>query len=78
MNVTSEISLHAIEEKVEAEERLTPEEGLRLLETTEPEELELIRSLADQVRKRKAGDVVHFASTLFIHPSQCEHLRPLL
>lgn len=78
MNVTSEISLQTIAEKVEAEERLTPEEGLRLLETTEPEELELIRSLADSVRKRKVGDVVHFASTLFIHPTNlCELNCPM-
>lgn len=80
MNVTktSEHALDRIAEKIEAEGRLTPEEGLQLLETTEPEDIERIRSLADNVRERKAGDVVHFATTLYIHPTNlCELSCPM-
>lgn len=78
MNVTSENTLQSIAEKVEANQRLTPEEGLKLLETTDPEEIEMIGTLADTVRKRKVGDVVLFASTLYIHPTNlCELNCPM-
>ncbi len=78
MSVTSECVLDAITEKVEAKERLTPEEGLSLLHTTEPDEIERIRALADLVRKRTVGEVVHFASTLYIHPTNlCELNCPM-
>ena len=78
MSVTSECTLDAITEKVEAKERLTPEEGLSLLHATEPDEIEQIRALADRVRKRTVGDVVHFASTLYIHPTNlCELNCPM-
>lgn len=64
--------------KVEAGERLSPEEGLKLLQTTDPNEIEIIRSFADKVRQQKAGEVVSFASTLFIHPTNlCELNCPL-
>jgi len=57
-------------EKILNNERITPEEGLFLL--TEGEH-EAVRLLADQTRKQKVGDVVYFASTLFIHPTNlCE------
>lgn len=65
--------LEKIAEKVLNQERLTAEEGLQLLQSTEPAEIEAIRSLADEVRKEAVGDVVHFASTLYIHPTNlCE------
>ncbi len=74
MSVTSEYAT----EKVEAGERLTHEEGLALLETTEPDEIEQIRALADRVRAQKVGDIVHFASTLYIHPTNlCELNCPM-
>lgn len=67
-----------IREKIEAGERLSPCDGLRLLETTEENELEEIQQLADAVRVKKAGDTVHFASTLYIHPTNlCELNCPL-
>ncbi len=78
MNVKSECIVQEIAEKVEAEKRLTAEEGLSLLKTTNPEEIELIRSLADRMRKKKVGDQVHFASTLYIHPTNlCELNCPM-
>ncbi len=78
MSVTNDNALESIAEKVQAGERLTAEDGLRLLNTTEPDELELIRSLADSARQKKVGDVVHFASTLYIHPTNlCELNCPM-
>lgn len=78
MNVTSEQTLDQIADKIEAGERLTPGEGRQLLETTEPDEIERIRLLADNVRKREVGDVVYFASTLYIHPTNlCELNCPM-
>ena len=78
MNVTSEKIFQGIAEKVKTNQRLTFEEGLKLLETTDPEEIEQIGSLADSVRKQKVGDVVHFASTLYIHPTNlCELNCPM-
>lgn len=75
---TNDCVLDRVAEKIEAEERLTPEEGLTLLETSDPEEIERIRVLADKVRERKVGDVVHFATTLYIHPTNlCELNCPL-
>jgi len=65
--------LEGICEKVLQGERLTKEEGLVLFKTREPGELKAIQLLADQVRQQKAGEVVHFASTLYIHPTNlCE------
>lgn len=59
-----------ISEKVLEGKRITPEEGLFL--ATYPDEQPLI-SLADEVRRQKAGDTVHYATTLFIHPTNlCE------
>src|SRR5262245_36115054 len=65
--------LSSIAEKVSNKTRLTSEEGLRLLLTEEPEQLEAIRALADYVRYEKVGDTVHFASCLFVYPTNlCE------
>jgi aminodeoxyfutalosine synthase len=81
MDVTTkrnENALDGIKEKIEAQERLTPEDGLTLLETTDPLQIEQIRVLADRVRERKVGDVVHFATTLYIHPTNlCELNCPM-
>ncbi|NGX54768.1 MAG: Aminodeoxyfutalosine synthase [Chlamydiae bacterium] len=64
---------HPLAEKIQAGQRLTAKEGLELLQTKDPEEIEQIRGLADQVRQEKVGDKVLFASTLFIHPTNlCE------
>lgn len=64
--------LEIVEEKVHSGERITAEEGLQLF-SAEGEELEKIRHLADLVRKRKVGDTVQFASSLFIYPTNlCE------
>ena len=65
--------LASIAEKVLEKERISPEEGLRLLETTDEDEIRATGRLADFARKRIAGDTVHFASTLYIHPTNlCE------
>lgn len=65
--------IQAIADKVRCKERLTPEEGLQLLETEDPLELEAIRELADTVRQTKVGNRVTYASSLFIYPTNlCE------
>jgi len=65
--------LSTIAEKVFNHIRLTPEDALQLLEMEQPEEMEAVRKLADHVRQEKVGDVVHFASCLFIYPTNlCE------
>lgn len=68
-------SLKPIAEKVIQGERLTEEEGLFLLET---EEGESVRRLADFARKRRVGDIVYYANTLYIHPTNlCELSCPM-
>lgn len=65
--------LESIAQKIFAKERLTAEDGRQLFECKEPDELEAIRQLADYRRKKEVGDTVHYASTLFIHPTNlCE------
>lgn len=65
--------MQTLAKKVLKQQRISPEEGLRLLETTNQEEIQAAGKLADSVRKRLAGDTVHFASTLYIHPTNlCE------
>lgn len=65
--------LGEIAEKVGARRRLSEEEGLALLDVTLPKEQEAVRLLADYVRAQKVGNVVHFASTLFVYPTNlCE------
>ena len=65
--------LESIAQKVLEEKRLTEEEGLALLNTKDPAEIAAIGKLADYVRQKKVGDVVHFASTLYTYPTNlCE------
>lgn len=65
--------LETIAEKVLERRRLTPEEGLQLLETQNEEEMQATGRLANLARMRAVGDTVHFASTLYIHPTNlCE------
>ena len=60
----------AIAAKVYEGQRITPEEGIFLVQYPDSEPL---IQLADWVRVQKAGESVHFASTLFIHPTNlCE------
>lgn len=59
-----------IAEKVLGGKRISREEGSFLVHY--PDEKLLIQ-LADAVRMQKAGEIVHYASTLFIHPTNlCE------
>lgn len=70
--------LEEIADKVLRSQRLSEEEGLSLLECSTPEEQEAVRQLADWVRKRTIGDTVHYAITLYIHPTNlCELNCPL-
>lgn len=70
--------LQAIEVKVRGNIRLTAEEGLALLKTEEEEEKAFIGQLANEVRKKKAGEEVIFACSLYIHPTNlCELNCPL-
>ena len=68
-------NLEKIAEKVMHGTRLSHEEGLTLLLH---EDERAIGRLADFVRKKKAGDTVYFATTLYIHPTNlCELSCPL-
>ncbi len=65
--------LKEISRKIREHKRLNEEEGLELLKLTNEEEIQAVGKLADWVRKEKVGDIVHFASTLYIHPTNlCE------
>ncbi len=65
--------LKTIEEKLQSHIRLSWEEGVALLKTTDPEEIASIAKMADTVRLQKVGNTVYFASTYFIHPTNlCE------
>lgn len=64
---------HPIASKVLEGGRLTEEECIELLKAKDPEEIEAIRQVADQVRKRKCGATVTYAATLNINPTNlCE------
>lgn len=69
-------STHFLEDiagKVENGERLSFEEGLSLFSLSEPDEIDRLGQIADEMRKRKVGNKVRFASTLFFHPTNlCE------
>ncbi len=68
---TSIHPLAAVEEKIEAGERLTADDGLALLAT--PDLLRLGR-LADSVRRRRVGDDVYFISNRHInHTNICKN-----
>lgn len=67
--------LAEIERKVACGERLGAEEGLYLLEVADER---VVRGLADGMRRKVCGDVVYFASTLFVHPTNlCELSCPM-
>lgn len=67
--------LQKIAQKVLDGSRLSAAEGLYLLTV---EDSAAVTALADFVRKKRVGDVVYFATTLFIHPTNlCELSCPL-
>ncbi|MBS0656068.1 MAG: aminofutalosine synthase MqnE, partial [Verrucomicrobia bacterium] len=67
--------LASIAEKVFAGERLSREDGIALMTS---EHLDVIGRLADWRRKTLVGDVVYYASTLYIHPTNlCELSCPM-
>ena len=59
-------SLLAVLRKVEASERLSFEDGVRLLET---DDLHTVGMMADMVKRRKSGDKVYFVVNRHINPS---------
>lgn len=62
--------LRDISEKIVQGERLTYDEGCYLMKSPETS---LVCELANYIRKKRVGDRVYFASTLFIHPTNlCE------
>lgn len=68
-------SLLPIVDKIRENRRLSTLDGLLLLQ---PEHAEAARLLADFVRKQRVGDIVYFASTLYIHPTNlCELSCPM-
>lgn len=68
-------SLLSIAEKVFSGTRLSMEDGLALMTS---EHLDVVGLLADWARKRRVGDTVYFASTLYIHPTNlCELSCPM-
>ena len=67
--------LRVIAEKVASGERLSREEGIHLLDT---DEADAVRDLADYSRKQRVGDIVYFATTQYIHPTNlCELSCPM-
>lgn len=61
--------------KALAGSRITFEEGLALLQSNQKEAVKVI---ANEKRKQVAGDIVYFATTLYIHPTNlCELSCPL-
>ncbi|MCB1213180.1 MAG: CofH family radical SAM protein [Chlamydiia bacterium] len=67
--------LEQIAEAVFSGRRLTPEEGVTLLET---EDLEGLQQLANWKRQQVCGDTVYYATTFYIHPTNlCELSCPL-
>lgn len=67
--------INTIANKVNVGERLSPDEGLYLLNT---EHSDAVEQLADTVREKRVGNVVTFTSTLFVHPTNlCEHSCPM-
>lgn len=74
-NEMSTSEMRNIAEKVIAGKRLSPEEGLHLFQTDLEEE---VGFLADYARKKRVGETVYYASTLYIHPTNlCELSCPM-
>lgn len=68
-------SLRQIFQRALSGERLSKEEGLELLTSSERD---AVLNLADILRKKRVGDTVYFASTLYIHPTNlCELSCPM-
>lgn len=67
--------LLSIAEKVVGRQRISPEEGLLVFHTPH---LPYLQKLADFERKRRVGDKVLYASTLYIYPTNmCELSCPM-
>ncbi|MFN0065786.1 MAG: CofH family radical SAM protein [Chlamydiales bacterium] len=65
--------LHTVREKTLRGERVSCDEGLLLLQSQEKEEIAAICHLADEMRKKRVGDEITFASTLMVYPTNlCE------
>lgn len=75
LNNIQDKPLQAIASKIFAGQRLTPAEGCYLLDSPDGK---TVQRLADYNRKRRVGDTVYFASTLYIHPTNlCELSCPM-
>lgn len=62
-----------ITDKVMSGIRLSADEGLKLLQSESPEQINAISQLADKVREKKVGNQVLYALTLNINPTNlCE------
>ena len=73
MTTTTTLNLDQITTKVLSGKRLNANEGLYLLERTDPDEITAIGKLADTVRKERVGDVVTFANSYMFYPTNlCE------
>ena len=59
-------TLIPIWEKVQADERLTPQEGVRLLKTTD---IAALGKMADHAKQRHSGDKVYFVFNRHINPT---------
>jgi aminodeoxyfutalosine synthase len=62
----SDQALLPILEKVEKEERLTFDEGLKILET---DDLNTVGMMADYVKRKREGDNVYFVVNRHVNPS---------
>ncbi len=70
-----QVTFEEISKKTLSGLRLTSQEGLFLFEEADPQ---AVYELADSVRKQKCAEIVHYATTLFIHPTNlCELSCPL-
>lgn len=68
-------TLDAIRKKIAAKERLSKDDGLFLLTH---DDSDAIQKLADSARKERVGDIVYYANTLYIHPTNlCELSCPM-
>ena len=69
------MTLESIAEKIASGKRLDHADGLELLTTHDGA---TVGKLADQARKKRAGDTVYYANTLYIHPTNlCELSCPM-
>ena len=66
MKIKEQLVMNTISQKVYRGERLTTEDGLRLLETND---ILFLGQLADSVRRKKHGDSVYYSMNLNINPT---------